>query len=92
MAAGKGGRRDGGHLPSAFAGCHAVRHPAKIFLFFLKKIICRVPPEPAPGKGFFAGGQVWHPTNYNFFCVFSPIFFWSLGTVIITPYQNLGHF
>jgi hypothetical protein len=48
MAAGKGGRRDGG----AFAGCHAVRHPAKKFFIFLKKILCRVPPKlwVAPGK------------------------------------------
>ena len=35
MAAGKGGRLDGGQLPSSFAGCHAVRHPAKnLFNFF----------------------------------------------------------
>jgi hypothetical protein len=31
MAAGKGGRRDGG----AFSGCHAVRHPAKKFFIFI---------------------------------------------------------
>jgi hypothetical protein len=92
MAASKGGWRDGGHLPSVFTGCHAVRHPAKSFLFFFKKILCRVPPELAPGKGFFAGGQVWHPANYNFFFVFGPIFFCGLGTVIITPCQHLRHF
>jgi len=34
MTAGKVDWRDGGHLPSAFAGCHAVRHPANIFFFF----------------------------------------------------------
>jgi len=36
MAAGKGGRLDGGQLPSAFAGCHAVRHPTKNFFIFFK--------------------------------------------------------
>ena len=34
MTAGKGGRLDGGQRPSAFAGCHAVRHPAKNFFIF----------------------------------------------------------
>ena len=50
MAAGKGGRLDGGQRPSAFAGCHAVRHPAKkIFNFFLN---------------FFAGCPItWHPAK-----------------------------
>ena len=31
LAVGKGGRRDGGHLPSAFAECPDVRLSAKIF-------------------------------------------------------------
>ena len=50
MAAGKGGRLDGGQRPSAFAGCHAVRHPAKNFFnFFLN---------------FFAGcPMTWHPAK-----------------------------
>jgi hypothetical protein len=51
-AVGKGGRPDRPHLPSSFAECHAVRHSAKHFLFFLK-YLCRVPPNLAPGKEFF---------------------------------------
>jgi hypothetical protein len=46
----------------------------EIFLFF-KKILCRVPSELAPDKGFFAGGQVWHPANYKFFLMFLALFF-----------------
>jgi hypothetical protein len=34
LAIGKGGRRDGGHLPLAFAERPAVWLSAKIFLFF----------------------------------------------------------
>jgi hypothetical protein len=46
---GKGGRRDRLHLPSSFAECHAVRHSAKHFLFFLN---------------FFAGCRLtWHPAK-----------------------------
>jgi hypothetical protein len=58
-----------------FAGCLPSWHLAKEFFYFFKKILCRVPPELAPGKGFFAGGQVWHPANYKFFFVFLAPFF-----------------
>jgi hypothetical protein len=37
MTVGKVAQREGGHLPSAFARCHAVRHPTKVFYFFLTK-------------------------------------------------------
>ena len=63
LAVGKGGRRDGGHLPSAFAECPDVRLSAKGFLFFLKKILCRVPCDLALGKCFFAECQGWHSAN-----------------------------
>jgi len=63
MTVGKADWREGGHLPSAFAGCHAVRHPTKIFYFFFKKSLCRVL--------FLALGKlIW-------FFSFLALFFWG---------------
>jgi hypothetical protein len=62
-----------------------------LFLFF-KKILCRVPPELAPDKGFFVGFPGWHPANYNFFVFFASIFFWGLATVKKSIFQNFGQF
>ena len=53
LAVGKGGRRDGGHLPLAFAECPAVRHSAKGFFIYLFLILCRVPCGLALSKLFF---------------------------------------
>jgi hypothetical protein len=79
QAVDKGGRRDGGHLPSSFAECSTVRDSAKHFFIFFnffarcpwpdtrQRLLCRVP-RLAPGK------------LYIFF-VFLPHFLWSLATV-----------
>ena len=37
MTVGKVDRREGSHLSSAFARCHTVRHPPKVFYFFFEK-------------------------------------------------------
>jgi hypothetical protein len=49
MTTGKVDRREGGHLPSAFAGCHAVGTRQRFSVFFLKKV--------------FAGCHLWHLAN-----------------------------
>jgi hypothetical protein len=70
---GKGGRRDGGHLPSAFAECPAVWHSAKGFsILFFKKILCRVSCDLALDKGFLPSVKVG---TWQFFFVFLPHFF-----------------
>jgi len=57
MAAGKGGRLDGGQLPSAFAGCHAVRHQAKNFFNFFLNFFAGCPMTWHPAKASLPGAQ-----------------------------------
>jgi hypothetical protein len=52
LAVSKGGRRDGGHLPSAFSERPAIWLSAKNFFIFLK---------------FFTECQGWHLANYFFY-------------------------
>ena len=48
----KSDRHGGGSVDGHFAECQPCRHSAKIFYFFLKKILCRVPTLQALGKEF----------------------------------------
>jgi hypothetical protein len=81
QAVGKGGRRDGGLLPSSFTECCAVRHSTKYFFIFLKKISLPGAPDLAPDKLFV------------YFLFFWPCFFlWGLTTVNKSSFQNLGQF
>ena len=49
----KSDRHSAGPMGGRFAECQPSRHSAKIFYFFFKKILCRVPTLQALGKEFF---------------------------------------
>jgi len=74
LAVGKGGRRDGGHLPSAFAECPAVRHSAKGFLFLFFKFFAECPVTWHSAKASLPSAKVG-TRQINFFLFFSPHFF-----------------
>ena len=49
----KSDRHGAGPVDGGFAECQPCRHSAKIFLFFLKKILCRVPSIRPSAKMFY---------------------------------------
>ena len=77
LAVGKGGRRDGGHLPSAFAECPAVRHLGtrqRIFYFYFFKFFAECPVTWHSAKASLPSAKVG-TRQINFFLFFSPHFF-----------------